>query len=72
MCRMLYGFRCGKQASKAQAAAWAAKEYPQWAALIADARSWRGAQWKMKQKRIGSAIRPVAEFVSFATKTVAS
>lgn len=67
----MYGYVHGTQASKKRVASWAAATYPQWAALITNALSWREAQWKMKQKRIGSAIGPIAAFVSFAMSKVA-
>lgn len=70
MCRMLYGYRYGKQASKPQAAVWATKEYPQWATLIAAAITWRKAQWKKKQKSIGAALSDIHNFVYFAIEQV--
>ena len=42
LCRGLYTVIHGKQVSKKQALSWAEQAYPQWAALIKVARSWRG------------------------------
>lgn len=70
ICRILYGYRYGKQASKTRAAAWVAKEYPQWASLIADAISWRKTQWKKRQKSIGAALPDIQRFVYFSIEHV--
>lgn len=45
VCRGAYTIRYGKQVSKAQAAAWAAREYPAWAATIENAVAWRRGAW---------------------------
>ena len=45
MCRALYAFSNGEQASKKQAALWAQRELPQWASLIEAALKWRKA-WR--------------------------
>lgn len=70
MCRMLYGYRYGKQASKTRAAVWAAKEYPQWTPLVADAVSWRKTQWEKEQKSIGAALSDIRNFVYFTIEQV--
>ena len=41
MCRALYAYTTGTQASKAQAAAWAMRELPEYAPIIANALIWR-------------------------------
>jgi predicted nucleotidyltransferase len=41
ICRALYACRHGQQLSKAQAAQWAAREFPEWARVITDALEWR-------------------------------
>lgn len=41
MCRALYALHYGEQASKRQAAEWAAATYPQWEPLIRSAWQWR-------------------------------
>jgi hypothetical protein len=41
LCRAFYVCRHGEQASKRQAALWAASELPHWAPLISDALAWR-------------------------------
>jgi len=43
LCRALYTFRTGAQASKQRAAAWAMAELPEWSSLIGDALRWREA-----------------------------
>ncbi len=45
LCRALYAFTKGEQASKKQAALWAATQFPQWSSLINNALLWR-AQWR--------------------------
>jgi predicted nucleotidyltransferase len=45
MCRALYAYKYGEQASKKQAALWAQKELPEWASLIGNALAWRKA-WR--------------------------
>lgn len=44
MCRGLYTVTCGQQVPKRQAARWAQRELPEWAALIERALVWRCAQ----------------------------
>jgi hypothetical protein len=44
MCRNLYLFETGEVASKRRAAAWAARELPEWSPLIRDALAWREAK----------------------------
>jgi predicted nucleotidyltransferase len=41
MCRALYAWQMGEQVSKAQAAAWAERQLPEWAPVIRDAVQWR-------------------------------
>lgn len=45
LCRALYAFTNGEQASKLQAAHWAQAQLPEWAALIGQALQWRRA-WR--------------------------
>ncbi len=45
LCRALYAHTKGEQASKKQAALWAANRFPQWALPINNALVWR-AQWR--------------------------
>lgn len=45
LCRALYAFTSGEQASKRQAAHWAQAQMPEWAALIEQALHWRRA-WR--------------------------
>lgn len=70
MCRMLYGYRYGKQTSKTHAATWVEKEFPGWAPLIADAVSWRKTQWKKEQKSIGATLSDIRNFVYFTIEQV--
>ncbi len=45
LCRALYAHTNGEQASKKQAALWAANQFPQWASSINNTLVWR-AQWR--------------------------
>jgi len=49
MCRGLRTLRYRDRLSKAQAAAWAEAEFPQWAGLIHEAIVWRSHQWEHPQ-----------------------
>ena len=46
VCRGLYTCRFGEKVSKSRAAAWAKKQFPQWAQIIDDALEWRQHQWQ--------------------------
>src|SRR2546428_449994 len=48
LCRVLYAYRNGEQASKKQAALWAEKELPAWSQLIQNALVWR-EDWRNEQ-----------------------
>ncbi len=65
LCRALYGYQKGEQVSKTQAAMWAKRAFPEWAALINDAIVWRNSQWDKVQKRIGSDLQRVLQFEKF-------
>lgn len=68
MCRALYTVKYGEQISKPKAAAWAAREYPEWAALINNAVQWRLA-WR--EDADGSLMRDEARrFVLFTLDTI--
>ena len=64
LCRALYTLRTGEFGSKAQAARWAAAEYPQWAPLIAQARTWR-ADWRTPDPDAAADLAAVRAFVDF-------
>lgn len=66
LCRAMYGYKKGKQASKKESALWVATEFPKWAFLIKDAAAWREAQWDKKQEKAHSALPKVVKFVNFA------
>lgn len=70
LCRIMYGLTIGKQVSKTKAAAWAIREFPQWADLITDAIAWRKAQWEKEQKRIGSDLERSLKFKNFITNQI--
>ena len=59
LCRILYTVAHGDAVSKKTAAAWAKKEYPQWADLIETAESWH---YGIKMERQADAIA----FIKFA------
>ncbi len=48
LCRALYSYTNGEQASKKKAAAWAAQQLPEWTSLIQNALRWR-KHWKPEQ-----------------------
>jgi hypothetical protein len=64
LCRALYTLRTGAWGSKAQAARWAAAEFPQWAPLIAQARAWR-ANWRTPDPDAAAELPAVHAFVAF-------
>lgn len=66
MCRLIYGYKKGKQVSKKEAGLWVSTEFPEWRSLIEDATTWRNEQWNEKQKNTESAFPIVVEFVNFA------
>jgi hypothetical protein len=45
LCRGFYTIKSGEYVSKARAAAWAAQQYPMWAATIQNAVLWRQGRW---------------------------
>jgi hypothetical protein len=64
MCRGLYTCLHSEQVSKLAAAAWAQREFPEWAVLIRHAIAWREHQWEVPQSD-GTATAPVVRrFVS--------
>lgn len=64
MCRALYAYRNGEQASKKQAALWAQKELPQWAPLIGNALAWREA-WQEEIEDPEATFPETRRFVHF-------
>lgn len=64
MCRALYAYKNGEQASKKQAALWAQKELPEWSSLIQDALSWREA-WRDEQIDHAATFPETVRFVRF-------
>ena len=69
-CRALYTYRNGEQVSKKQAAAWAARELPEWATLIQNALKWR-AEARYAKETDPEATFPLAErFVSFVSDRI--
>lgn len=65
MCRLIYGYKKGKQVSKKVAGLWVSSEFSQWANLIKKATAWRNEQWNKKQENTESAFPEVIEFVNF-------
>jgi hypothetical protein len=61
LCRILYAVRRGEAVSKKTAAAWAAKEYPQWESLIKTADNWH---YGVKMERLVETI----DFIKFILK----
>lgn len=61
-CRGIFTLEHGRRPSKAQAAAWAAGRYPDWAEVIDSALRWRRAQWKVRTPD-PAAIRDTRRFL---------
>lgn len=70
MCRALYTLAHGEQVSKLQAAAWAARRYPQWAALIDDALLWRSQQNRATATQPEVTFPKTVRFVHFAIEQI--
>jgi hypothetical protein len=64
MCRGLYTCVRGEPVSKGKAAAWAQREFPQWASLIDEAIGWRERQWERPQADGRATIPTVRRFVA--------
>lgn len=63
LCRILYAVRRGEAVSKKMAAAWVAKEYPQWEGLIKTADNWH---YGVKMERLVETI----DFIRFILEKV--
>ncbi len=68
LCRSLFAFRFGKQTSKPAAARWVAHEYPQWAALCAEAVQWRQADSQAPNEAALLRTEEFGRFVFEATR----
>lgn len=64
MCRGLYTCVHGEQVSKLRAAAWAQKQFPEWAGLIREAITWRQHQWHVPQADGTATIPTVRRFIA--------
>lgn len=64
VCRGLYTIRTGARLSKRRAAAWAAREYPEWAGLIEAALAWRDAQWMAANADGSATVEATRSFVA--------
>ena len=64
LCRVLYAYRNGEQASKKQAALWAEKELPAWSQLIQNALVWR-EDWRNEQVDHETTLAETVKFVHF-------
>lgn len=69
LCRSLYLWRTGAMASKREAATWAARAYPEWAALVADAVGWQKAAGEADAMQPATVPRTL-RFVRFAIETI--
>jgi Domain of unknown function (DUF4111) len=72
MCRALYAWKNGEQASKRQAALWAQEHLPQWASLIQNALAWRDA-WRDEEVAVDNAATfpETVRFVNFVVDQIA-
>lgn len=66
LCVEMYSCSKRERVSKTKAASWVVKQFPQWASLIHNVIAWREAQWNKEQKRIGTVLPKVIQFVNFA------
>jgi hypothetical protein len=64
MCRALYAVTNGEQASKKQAALWAAQALPEWSSLINSALAWRTA-WRDQDVDHEATFPETLRFVHF-------
>jgi Domain of unknown function (DUF4111) len=64
MCRVLYAYKNGEQASKKQAALWAENELPEWSSLIQNALLWR-EDWRNEQVDHEETFPETLRFVRF-------
>lgn len=71
MCRVLYAYRNGEQASKKQAALWAEKELPAWSQLIQNALLWR-EDWRNEQVDHETTLPETVKFVHFVIDQIVS
>ncbi len=70
-CRGLHACAEGRQASKAQAADWAARRHPEWASVIRDALARRNRR-RTARADVGESLPAAADFVRFAVQQVAA
>jgi predicted nucleotidyltransferase len=69
VCRGLYSWKHGQQASKRRAAEWAAREYPEWSSLVWDAVKWRE---ESSDEEVNDETRlQTASFIQFAVQEIA-
>jgi hypothetical protein len=68
-CRGLYTLAFGSRPTKAEAAAWAAREYPEWADVIHSALRWREEQWRVRDPD-PEAIAATRSFLQTMTESV--
>jgi hypothetical protein len=69
LCRALYAVRHGEQASKRRAAAWAQKEFPEYADLIENAFEWR-ARHREKEIDHQATFDETKSFVLFIARQI--
>jgi predicted nucleotidyltransferase len=70
-CRGLYTCLHGEQLPKLAAAAWAQREFPEWAGLIRDATRWREHQWDVPQADGTATVPTVRRFIAEITDLLA-
>ncbi|MEA2572842.1 MAG: hypothetical protein QOH93_140 [Chloroflexia bacterium] len=70
MCRALYAYRHGEQASKKQAALWAKRELPEWSTLINNALLWREA-WRDEDVDAEATFPETVRFVHYVVDRIA-
>jgi len=66
LCRAMYSYENGEQASKKKSAEWVKYKFPEWKELINKAIEWRKVQWQDKQGVIGTELSISLDFLNFA------
>jgi hypothetical protein len=69
LCRALYAYNNGEQASKKQAALWAQERFPQWASVIQQALVWR-QNWRDQIIDIEATFPTTVRFIHFAVDQI--
>lgn len=70
LCRAMYSYEHGEQASKIQSAQWVISQFPEWKEVINNAIEWRRVQWQDPQEVVGTDLPSCLDFLNFAINKV--